>query len=152
MQEDRTEETAPCVIAEWLETEIEGLYEEALALADQYWVEKGRRPKNEQGYLGVRVRRRETGVEIAWFRARYKQGKEKPYLENLPRGRDRAEYSEGTFRRARAKEWAIAEALRLEAEFGRIRRQLAHLTRLRRAYQDYMPLALRPRGRGPARP
>ena len=137
MAEEVKKKRAQRVCAEWLETEMEKLFARAVALADEYWRQKEEMPKKEQGFLGVRVRRREVGFDITWFRARFRAGQKKPYLESLPRGQSRNQYAEGTFRKARAKPWAIEEAMRLEAEFGWIRAQVKRLHRIRRAIREY---------------
>ena len=55
MAEEANEQSARRASAEWLETEMENLLEQAVALGDEYWRQKEKRLKNGQRCLGVGV-------------------------------------------------------------------------------------------------
>ncbi|MES1933284.1 hypothetical protein T35B1_11772 [Salinisphaera shabanensis T35B1] len=119
------------------------LYERAVALADEFWIEHHRvhkeRPKEEWGFVGVRARLRKGSVQIEWFRAKYWQRRKAsngsasgaPSLEYISRGRS-MRYTPAAFRRIRAKDWEIDLAMRFEVEFESIRRQSQMLGKIRR--------------------
>jgi len=153
----------------WARARLEALAAEAADVASEYYLraaqQRGERPREDWGRLGVRVRpvraaRAAPGAfSIEWFTRRWVNrtgDRARTFTTYLRRGqRDR--YARSTLR-AVAQPWELALADTLEERFAEIRRLARSVSRVRMAVRQHAQLertlaaAAAERGRVPGEP
>ena len=135
----------------WARARLEALAAEAAEVASQFYLraaqQRGERPREEWGRLGVRVRavraeRAAPGAfSIEWFTRRWVNrtgSRARTFTTYLPRGQgDR--YARSTLRGV-AQPWELAIAEELEDRFAEIRRIARSVSRVRMAFRQHATL------------
>ena len=135
----------------WARARLEALAAEAAEVASQFYLraaqQRGERPREEWGRLGVRVRavraeRAAPGAfSIEWFTRRWVNrtgSRARTFTNYLPRGKgDR--YARSTLRGV-AQPWELVIAEELEDRFGQIRRIARSVSRVRMAFRQHAKL------------
>jgi len=135
----------------WARARLEALAAEAAEVASQFYLraaqQRGERPREEWGRLGVRVRavraeRAAPGAfSIEWFTRRWVNrtgSRARTFTTYLPRGQgDR--YARSTLRGV-AQPWELAIAEELEDRFAEIRRLARGVSRVRVALRQHAKL------------
>jgi prefoldin subunit 5 len=115
-------------IQEWVEQEIENLYQEAKSLVESYRsLQEG-----EKGTLGVTARRTQTSIQIVWYKRRFankRNGERVLNSKHLSKGSRAPMYPKSAFSKIEA--WEKAAVNEFEPQFAAIRGQVAQLMNIK---------------------